>query len=233
VKHTSPRIILVRPSHPGNIGAVARAMKTMGLSELTLVSPKKFPDDEAFALATHAKNILEKAVVVENIVDALEDITYVYATSANNRELELPVFTPKSASEKIVFDTIHNIHQTAILFGPESHGLSNDDLSFVHGLIQIPTSKEYHSLNLASAVQIIVYEIFSAFHEKNELGDIKELHHFYRHLEQMLIKIKFLDPQNPRQLMQKCRGIFNRTHLKQNELQILRGILKAIDAKTD
>jgi len=235
MKYITPhsRIVLVRPSHPGNIGAVARAMKTMGLTDLALVSPRKFPDDEAYALSTHAKNILDNARIVNSIEDALENITYVYATSANDRELSLPVYTPKSAGEKIVFDTLHNIHRTAILFGPESHGLSNEDLALVHGFIQIPTSKEYHSLNLAQAVQIIAYEIFVSFNEDNALSDSKEMQSFYRHLEKILTKIKYLDPENPRQLMQKCRGMFNRTHLKKNELQILRGILKGIDEKTD
>ena len=234
---TLPRIVLVRPSHPGNIGAVARAMKTMGLCDLCLVSPKKFPDEEAFALATHAKEILEKALIVDNMIDALKNITYVYATSANSRELDLPVFTPKTAAEKIAYESVHKIHQTAILFGPESHGLSNEDLALVHGLIQIPASKEYHSLNLASAVQIIVYEIFSAFLEENNheniLAEIADVNYFYQHLEKILIKINFLDKNKPRQLMPKCRNIFNRAHLKKNELQILRGILKAIDASTD
>lgn len=231
-----PRIILFKPSHPGNMGAVARAMKTMGLSDLVMVSPKKLPDDEAYAIATHAKTLLEEAVIVESLSLALKDITYVYATSANQRDIDLPVYSPKTASEKIIVDRRHGIHQSAILFGPENHGLSNEELTFVHGLIHIPTSKTYHSLNLASAVQIIAYEIQSALldytPEEHQLSDQAEIAYFYEHLEEVLIKIGFLDIHQPRQLMSKCRRLFNRAHLEKNELQILRGILKAIDAKT-
>jgi tRNA (cytidine32/uridine32-2'-O)-methyltransferase len=143
------RIILVRPSHPGNIGSVARAMKTMGLTELVLVSPEKFPHEEAVALATHAQDILNDAVVVNNITEALENITYVYATSANSRDVEINCFNPKEAAldikQRIQKNNLKNNYKIAILFGPENHGLNNQDLLVANSLIKIPTQESYHS----------------------------------------------------------------------------------------
>lgn len=235
-----PRIILVKPSHPGNIGAVARSMKVMGLSSLYLVSPKKFPDEEAIALATHAADILDKAVVVENLVDALENITFVYASSANTRDEDITVYNPREAMLNIINTQHQQNHHIAILFGPENHGLSHKDLLHAHALIQIPTSSEYRSLNLASAVQIIAYEYHMAVMGKDKkqeeqpeysFASVDQIESFYQHLEKVLIDIEFLNPAQPRQLMPKLRRLFNRTHLDQVELNILRGFLKAIASK--
>ena len=238
-----PRIILVKPSHPGNIGAVARSMKVMGLSSLYLVSPKKFPDEEAFTLASHAADILEKAVIVENLIDALEEITFVYASSANTRDEDIAVFNPREAVLNMLNTQNPQNYRTAIIFGPENHGLSHKDLLHAHALIQIPTSHAYHSLNLASAVQIIAYEYHMAVMGKDKedkkqeeqpehsFASIDEIENFYQHLEKILINIEFLNPAQPRQLMLKLRRLFNRAHLDQAELNILRGFLKAIASK--
>lgn len=224
------RIILVRPSHPRNIGSVARAMKTMGLTELYLVSPEKFPHEEATALATHATDILDKAVITQNLTEALEDITYVYATSANIRGADLNCFTPAEAVIDIQA-RIKNNHKIAILFGPENHGLNNQDLLTAQALIQIPTQSEYHSLNLANAVQIIAYELFQGYLAVQQYAAVPELEGFYSQLEKLCEAIDFLDPKRPGQLIERLRRLYNRAELDQVEINILRGFLKAVDSK--
>lgn len=236
------RIILVRPSHPGNIGSVARAMKTMGLTELVLVSPEKFPHEEAVALATHADDILAAARVVENINDSLEGITYVYATSANSRAAALPCFTPREAAGDIKNKIAgQHKHRVAIIFGPENHGLNNQELLLAHALIQIPTQENYHSLNLAAAVQIVVYEVLLASLEtcpelsgtsaEVAFAAMPELEGLYAQLEALSEASGFLDPKRPGQLMERFRRLFNRAGLDHVELNILRGFLKAIASK--
>jgi len=226
------RIILVRPSHPGNIGSVARAMKTMGLAELYLVAPEKFPHEEATALSTHAQDILNNTVVVKNTVDALKDITYVYATSANSRDVDVNSFSAHDAAVDINMKIRKN-HKTAIIFGPENHGLSNEELLLAHALIQIPTQKEYHSLNLAAAVQIIAYELLLASEAGGELATVPELEGFYAQLEKLSESTGFLDPKRPGQLMERFRRLYNRAELDHVELNILRGFLKAVASKLD
>jgi len=226
----SIRIVLHKPSHPGNIGAVARAMKTMGLSELYLVAPKQFPDPEATALATHAEDILSHAVVVSDLVSALKEIQIVYATSANTRVVDLPIHTARDAAAEIIKQS--SSMKIAILFGPENHGLSNQDLLHAHQLIQIPTTADYHSLNLAQAVQIITYELFLAssvsqpvMAAKSEIASVEHLEFFYQQLEATCIKLKLLNPKNPRQLMQRLRRLFNRTLLDEVEVNLINAIL--------
>lgn len=238
-----PRIILLKPSHPGNIGAVARSMKTMGLDELYLVSPKKFPDPEATALATHASDILEKVVIVDHLTQALTDIHKLYASSANTRRANLPIMTPRMAA-KVMSQQVVTAHRVAILFGPESTGLSNQDLLHAHAVIQIPTSDSYRSLNIAQAVQIIAYEYFifrpkpkpesepePNFKNKPEhviTADITAMENFYHALERSLIDIRFLNPEKPTKLMSILRQLFNRQAVSVSELNILRGILTAV-----
>jgi TrmH family RNA methyltransferase len=223
-----PRIILVRPSHPGNIGAAARAMKVMGLSSLYLVSPKKFPDPEAAALSAGAQDVLEKAIVVNDLLNALDTITYVYACSANLRTEDLPLFHPGDAALNIL---AQSMHRTAILFGPENYGLSHEDLRYAHALIQIPANAKYHSLNLAAAVQIIVYEYHQALIEKENAASVPEMESFYQHLERIMIQTDFLNPARPRRLMPKLRRLFNRAQPDQTELNILQGILKSVTSR--
>ena len=230
------RIVLVRPSHPGNIGSVARAMKVMGFSELYLVSPERYPDPDAVALATHAQDILNNVVIVHSVLEALINIDTVYATSANHRAADLPCFSPREIADNIYKNSRNNNTQnnTAILFGPENHGLSNDDLQYAQALLQIPTSPDYHSLNLAAAVQIVVYELYLAQCESREQeckASLPELEKLYDRLETVAHQTGFLDPKRPGQLMTRFRRLFNRAHLDKVELNILMGFLKEINDK--
>ncbi len=228
------RIVLHKTSHPGNIGAVARAMKTMGLFELYLVAPKYFPHPDATALATHAEDILQQAIVTPDLLSALKEVQVVYATSANTRDVALPIKTSRAAAQDIILQGSQ--HKIAIIFGPENHGLSNQDLLHVHQLIQIPTTESYHSLNLAAAVQIIAYELLLASQTNVQLpGDFEEitsvehLEHFYHQLETAVTQLKLLDPQNPRRLMLRLRRLFNRAQLNVTEVNILSSIFHEVN----
>ena len=230
----SIKIILVVTSHPGNIGATARAMKTMGLKHLVLVQPKYFPHAEATAMASGAQDLLEQATVVNDLVEAVADCQYVFGCTARERDLQWPMHTPKdlvkqckslaSASAKI-----------AIVFGRERTGLTNEELWCCHGGVTIPTSPDYHSLNLAQAVQIIGYELFQ---ESLEVGGQPEpqslvvpvaaMEQFYQHLEQVLIEIGFMRADEPKRLLPKLRRLFNRSAIQASEMNILRGFLTQI-----
>lgn len=228
--NNSVRIILHKPSHPGNIGAVARAMKTMGLSALYLVAPKKFPDPKATALATHAEDILLNANIFPDLLSAIKDVHVVYATSANTRDVNLPVKSARDAAIEMIKQS--NQQTIAIVFGPENHGLSNHDLLHAHHLIQIPTAPDYHSLNLAQAVQIIVYELFMASADfgpeianRTRPASVAHLEFFYQQLEKTCVQLQLLNPKKPRQLMQRLRRLFNRAHLDEIEVNLINAIL--------
>lgn len=230
------RIILVNPSHPGNIGATARAMKNMGLSELCLVAPDRFPDGEATARASGADDILESAEVVTNIEQAVLGCGLVLGTSARERRLEKPLLSPSEAATEV--KSLGN-QKTALLFGRESIGLTNEELSLCHAHIVIPTVEEFSSLNLAQAVQIICYALRVAelgcdkaptlFTEERELASADQVFGFYDHLQQTLIEIKFLNPSQPKMLMQRLQRLFNRAQLDSTEINILRGILSRVE----
>lgn len=228
------RIVLVNPSHPGNIGACARAMKVMGLNQLYLVNPKSFPDSQATARATGAEDILEKAVVVKEVVTALADCEVVYGMSARSRSLAWPTFTPRQMAAQIV-DKQHRA--TALLFGSERIGLTNEELALCHFQVQIPTQPEFKSLNLAAAVQVMVYELYLAnYHsslpnmieEDEALATVVQMEGFYEQLEQVMRKVNYLDPNHPKLLLQRLRRLFHRAQVNRTELNILRGILTAI-----
>ena len=213
----SIRIVLVGTTHPGNIGAVARAMKNMGLHDLALVSPKHFPHEDATARASGAADVLDSAVVVDSLADALTDCVYVAGASARSR-------------------TINN-GKVAAVFGPEKTGLHNDDLDLCHTLLTIPTDPGFSSLNLAMAVQVLTYELrVASMLDAGPIFDVEappatgeEMEHFYKHLENVLTDIQFLDPENPRHLMRRMRRLFIRARPDKNEVNILRGILTAVD----
>ncbi len=230
------RIILVSPSHPGNIGATARAMKNMGLSQLYLVNPESFPHPLASARAAGADAVLEQAVVVDNLEDALSDCEWVFATSARRRNLTWPQLDVRSSAELIAKNPQR---PTAVVFGCERVGLSNEELARAHYHIYIPTDKAFSSLNLAQAVQVVTYELYMAQQQKPErpaasprLATGDEVNGFYHHLEQTLTEVDFLDPKQPKMLMQRLRRLFNRAQLEQKEINILRGILSAVDKQT-
>lgn len=229
------RIVLVATTHPGNIGATARAMKTMGLSDLRLVAPKCFPDEAATARASGADDILNNAVVCDTLEDALADAVLVCGASARLRSLPLPVLPPRESAEKAVVTAQHS--PVACVFGRESSGLNNDELERCHHLLNIPANPDYSSLNLAAAVQVMAYELrtaalAAAATQQDQvpatpLASAEDMARFYAHLEQTMLDTGFLNPDNPRQLMRRLRRLFNRAQPDQNEVNILRGILSS------
>jgi TrmH family RNA methyltransferase len=230
------RFVLVGTTHPGNIGAAARAMKTMGLTKLHLVEPLHYPSAEATARASGADDVLANAVVHSDLVSALDGCHQVYGMSARLRHLPVPVVDPRQAVEQIQQQS--DDHQTAILFGREHSGLSNEELDRCQNLINIPANPDYSSLNLAAAVQVFAYELKMSFDPSIKVGrvgedreaiDAKDLEHLYQHFEQSLTEIGFLDPKNPKNLIRRLKRLFNRADLDRNELQILHGILRAAE----
>ena len=231
------RIVLVNTTHPGNIGAAARAMKTMGLSQLVLVSPEHFPHHEATFRAVGADDLLENAVVVNTLPDALKDCEWVIGASVRQRKLSRQIYDPKACAEKIRDELTGKV---AIVFGRESSGLTTEELSFCHDQIAIPTDPDFSSLNVASAVQVIAYELRMAMLSgqnkitikpcaQDPLASADEVAGFYAHLKETLLAIKFLDHKQPKRLMERLQLLFNRSHLTVTELNILRGILRAVE----
>ncbi len=225
------RIILHQPSHPGNIGATARAMWTMNLSSLYLVSPKSFPDPAATARASGAEHILEQAIVVSSLDEALADCAVVIGTSAQNRHLPWPQLSPRECAQYVVEQA--KVQNVAILFGPERTGLSNEDLQRCQHQVAIPANPEYSSLNLAMAVQVICYEIYGALSEPSDqpiqpLANDAQMQSFYLHLDQLLDAIQFRKPTSSPDLMPKLKRIFNRAQLDEDEINLLRGVFKKI-----
>jgi len=231
------RIVLVGTTHPGNIGAVARAMKNMGLSDLALVRPRYFPHDDATARASGATDVLEKALVVSTLKDALTDCGYVVGASARSRSISWPTMEPRDCAERMILES--KTTKVAAVFGPEKTGLHNDDLDLCHTLLTIPTNPEFSSLNLAMAVQVLTYELRVAssldsgpgFDSEAPPASGEEMEHFYVHLEKVFEDIQFLNPENPRHLMRRMRRLFVRARPDKNEINILRGFLTAIDRK--
>lgn len=227
------RIVLVNTSHPGNIGATARAMKTMGLHDLYLVEPKHFPSVKANEMASGALDILSHAVVVNTLDEAIAECGLVVGTSARLRTIPWPKLSPREFAEKVIKENAAT--KIAVLFGREQSGLTNDELHRCHFHLQIPSHPNYSSLNLAAAVQIIAYELrVASLSEAPTFWDYdyaaeKEMNSFYQHLEKVLIQIDFLNPDVPRQLITRLRRLFNRARLDVMEVNILRGILGAIE----
>ncbi len=233
----SIRIVLVGTTHPGNIGAVARAMKNMGLDDLALVSPKIFPDDRATVRASGAVDVLENATVVDSLEEAIKDCVFVAGASARSRSLTWPYMEPRDCAAKFV--ELQEEGVVAAIFGPEKSGLSNSDLDHCDTLLTIPTNPDFSSLNIAMSVQVFTYELRMAamggkpahYEHEAPLATSDELEHFYTHLEQVLIDVAFLKPENPRNLMRRLRRLFIRAEVDKNEINILRGMLSAIDKK--
>lgn len=233
------RIVLCQTSHPGNIGSAARAMKTMGLSELYLVKPLKFPHPDAHALSAGATDILDAAHVCDSLEQALAGCSLVIGMTARRRELSHQADSPREAAARV----IETGQEVALVFGNETSGLSNEELILCQHLVHIPANPDYSSLNLASAVQIMAYELRMALlgapqpvEQPNPYRRIKpathdEIEGFYRHLEQTLIAVAYLDPAQPKRLMSRLRRLFTRAGLQQEEVNILRGILKAVHEK--
>lgn len=233
------RIVLVGTTHPGNIGAAARAMHTMGLSRLYLVSPKRFPCAEATARASGADDLLAQAEVCTSLPQAIAGCRIVFGLSARSRNISWPFLEARACGALAAAEAATG--EAALVFGREHSGLSNTELDHCNYLVHIPTNPEYGSLNLAAAVQVIAYEVRMAAMAGGHLplkGPIElspaltdEIEGFFRHLEQALMEIGFLDPSRPRLLMRRLRRLFFRARLDTQEVNILRGILTAAQDK--
>ncbi len=234
------RVVMVETTHPGNIGAAARAMKTMGYSNLYLVKPKIYPNAEATARAAGADDILGSAVICDSLEEALQGCVTVVASTARPRSISHSVFTPREYAPKL-FEML-KLGPVALVFGRESSGLSNEELEHCNVILQIPTNPDFSSLNVASAVQILCYEFIHLLQPdveekadtdvdekgKTRLATADEMTYLYDHLEQSMIDIGFLNPEQPRKLMRRLKSLFNRAHIDENEVSILRGFLAAV-----
>jgi TrmH family RNA methyltransferase len=232
------RIVLVAPSHPGNIGAVARAMKNMGLTQLVLVRPRQFPDPEATARASGADDVLSGARSVASVAEALEGCGFVTATTSRDRDQYFRVVDVRVAAARIVSEAQRA--PVAVVFGAERTGLTNEELETAHALIRIPASEIYPSLNLAMAVQLVAYEIFRApgiapapaVAGAAPLASAQAMERLYVHLGAVLEEIDFRDrTQKGTHLMSRIRRFLQRAELDDNEVNILRGILTAVQSK--
>ena len=228
------KIVLVETTHPGNIGAVARAMKNMKMTNLCLVAPKIFPSADATSRASGADDVLAAAEVYSSLPEAIADCNLVIGASARCRTISWPEMTPRQCAEKIVINEPKQ--KVAILFGRENSGLKNHELDFCHYLLRIPCNSEYSSLNIAAAVQVVCYELFVASGEQESIaigdkGDsplatAAQMESFYTHLYQALNDIGFMHPDKSKSIMRRLRRIYNRIQLDTKELDILRGILR-------
>lgn len=226
------RIVLVEPSHPGNIGAAARAMKTMCLDTLVLVNPLRFPHADANARASGALDILKNARVVASLDEALRGCVFVAGTSARKRELGPPVLPPRDCALRLLSVPEQDV---AVVFGRERTGLTNEELDRCQVLVHIPANPEYSSLNLAAAVQLVCYEILlartsavSVDARDSPLATADELEGLFAHLETAARDSGFFNPAHSTQLMRRLRHLFSRAELDRNEVNILRGLLKAL-----
>jgi len=231
----SIRIVLVGTTHPGNIGAVARAMKNMGLADLALVNPKKFPHSKATARASGAVDVLKNATVVKTLPEAIKDCVFVAGASARPRSLNWPYMEPRECAAKLL--ELGQEAMVAAVFGPEKSGLSNSDLDHCDALLTIPTNPDFSSLNLAMSVQVLSYELRMAtlagtpphYEHDAPLATSEEMEKLYAHMETTLTDVEFINPENPRHLMRRLRRLFIRAEVDKNEVNILRGIFAAID----
>ena len=232
------RIVLVAPSHPGNIGAVARAMKNMALSELLLVRPKEFPHPDATARASGAHDVLAGARIVASLSEALDGCGFVAATTSRDRDQYFRVIDVRDAAVRIVAESRRA--PAAVVFGSERTGLTNEELETAHALIRIPANAAYLSLNLAMAVQLVAYELFRACDSDAAahalagppLASAQEMARLYAHFAQVLEEIEFRDrTQSGTHLMGRIRRFLQRAELDENEVNILRGILTAVQSR--
>lgn len=229
------RIVLVNTSHPGNIGAVARAMKNMGLSQLVLVEPRKFPHDEATWRAASATDVLTAARVCGTLEEAVADCGLVVGTSARGRRIPWPLLDPRRCAERAYGEA--GTHPVALVFGREDRGLTNEELQLCNLHVNIPANEAYSSLNLAMAVQVLCYELRMAHLGGLSVDSLAEwdqppataqdLQRYFEHLEETLLDMGFLNPKAPKQLMTRLRRLYSRARPDEMEISILRGILTA------
>lgn len=230
-KKSNIRIVLLNTSHPGNIGAVARAMKVMCLDNLYLVEPRSFPCAEATARASGADDVLANATVCASMEEALTGCRWVIGTSARSRSVAWPLLTPRECAEKLTVESVQG--DVALVFGRENAGMTNEELERCHQLVNIPSNPDYSSLNIAAAVQVLAYELmvttadFVKIEEVRDLSTADEMASFFSHLERTLVDLKFLDATHPRKLMRRLHRFFNRAQPDKTEMNILRGVLSA------
>jgi len=235
------RMVLVNTTHPGNIGGAARAIKNMGLTELYLVQPREFPAPRAVWRAAGARDILTNVKVVESLDEAIAGCGLVVGTSARERRIPWPLINPRECGEKIWSEAAS--HDVALLFGREDRGLTNSELQKCHYHVHIPSNPDYSSLNLATAVQVLAYEVrMASLQDENgvlpsmdewdqPLATADELELFHQHLAETMATLHFYDPDNPKQLLTRMRRLFNRTRMDKMEVSMLRGLLTAAGRK--
>ena len=230
------RVVLVRTSHPGNIGAAARAMKTMGLQDLRLVAPLRFPAPEAEWMASNASDVLAGARVHGELGEAIADCVAAYALSARPREWSLEVLAARDAAREALERAAEG--PVALVFGSEKAGLSNEELLACQRLVHIPANPAYRSLNVAQAVQVLCYEARVAAgagavpeRRAEALATVQDVEALYAHLERAATESGFFDPADPKQLRERFRRLFSRAVMEREEVNILRGLLKALEKK--
>jgi tRNA/rRNA methyltransferase len=233
------RVVLVQPSHPGNIGAAARAMKTMGLTILYLVRPRSFPDAEASARASGATDVLDQAVLTETLGEALTGVTIAAALTSRRRELSLPMQWSREAAQSLGQRIAAN-EQIALVFGNETYGLSNEDLALCQLPVMIPANPDYASLNLGAAVQLMCYELRMATlatgpapTSTGVLATVDEVEQLLQHIERSTTATGFFNPANPKRLMPRLRRMFGRIALERDEVNILRGMISFFERPLD
>ena len=236
-KSNSINIVLVETSHPGNIGSVARAMKTMGLSKLSLVNPKDFPSGDANALSGNAKDVLDAAIIYPNLKAAIKASTFVYATSARNRSINWPTVNPEEAADKIL-NQVAGDKEISIIFGREDRGLTNEELQLANYHLEIPANPDYPVLNIAMSVQIITYELFKNrnLSEDREWRDHPEinsedLQRLIDHFVETSIELEMIDQENPSQIITRIKRMFSRLQPDSMEGNYLRGFLTAVNKR--
>lgn len=228
-------IVLVEPQSPGNVGMVCRAMKNMGLLQLRLVNPCPLDHPEAHKFAVSARDLLDQATVYENLADALADCEVTVGTTRRHGKYRQEIFSPREMAVTALGQLTHN--RAALVFGREDSGLTTDELTLCRWHATIPTSPDYGSLNLAQSVLIFCYELFNACAAESaaidrKLATTEAAEELYRQMEQALLKIGFLNPQNPAHLMRSLRRIFSRAGLNDREVAILRGMMSQVDWAT-
>ena len=231
------QIVLVETSHPGNIGSVARAMKNMGLANLSLINPKNFPHQEATALAGNATDVLDNAKIFSSIQEALNTSKVIYATSARERTIEWPTLTANDAASEIQ-ELVANEIEVSILFGREDRGLTNDELQLANKHLIIPAHPDYPVLNIAMSTQVVCYELYQAA-QKNSVESwqdfpeytSEELNNLIDHFNETVIALELVDLNNPKQIMTRMERMFRRLYPDQMEGNFLRGFLKAVNKR--
>lgn len=235
--------VLIGTTHPGNIGAAARALKVMGLNRLSLVNPENYPSPEARSRASGADDILSEAQVFTELDHAMSDAQWVFGTSSRNRGMDIPMLDMRQAANKMIAATTEG-KQVAMLFGKERYGLTNEEMQRCHYLVKYPANPQYPSLNLAAAVQLAAYELRMACLDDNDLTeyssdlvtsadicDAGKMHSFYQHLFSTMEATGFLHPMNNASMTEKFRMMFNRMHIQTHEMDMLRGFLSSVGKK--